>query len=190
MRRRLTVAVLSLALLAGACDGGTQQQAGEQTDEPTTTQAPAGTQRYENTEFGFTLDYPEGWVVNEEQPGAEVFIFNQPSAQDGFGENLGVGVEELPGEITLEQYTQATKGNLEAGLGEIQVAEEGPTSIGGVPAYSIEYEAEQQGELFTFLQTWLVDSRTAYVLTFTGHGQEFETYRPQAQSIIDSFRLT
>jgi hypothetical protein len=182
-RRRLTVAVLSLALLAGACDGETPPA-------PTTTGAPAGTERYENTEFGFTLDYPEGWVVNEEQPGAEVFIFNQESAQDGFGENLGVGVEELPGEITLEQYTQATMRNLEAGLGEFQVAEEGPTTIGGVPAYSIEYEAEQQGQLYTFLQTWLVEGQTAYVLTYTGQGEEFGTYRPEAESIIDSFRVS
>lgn len=128
--------------------------------------------------------------MNEAQPGAEVFIFNRESTADGFSENLGVGVEELPGEITLEQYTEASKRNLEAGLGEIQVADEGPSQVGGIPAYSIEYEAEQQGQTFTFLQTWLVDGRTAFVITYTGVGEGFGTYRPEAEAIIDSFRLT
>jgi hypothetical protein len=187
-RQRLTVAVLALLLL-GACDGGAQQSVDGPTT-PATTDAPVGTERYENTQYGFTLDYPPGWVVNEEQPGAVVFIFNQESAQDGFGENLGVGVEELPGEVTLEQYTVATKRNLEAGLGEFQVSNEGPTTVGELAAYSIEYQAEQQGQLFSFLQTWLVAGQTAFVITYTGQGQEYDTYRSEAQDITGSFRLT
>jgi hypothetical protein len=196
MRRTRTPAVLSLALLAGACNGGTAPQAEEPTTTPTspattsTEEPPPGTERYENTEFGFTLDYPSGWAVNEEQPGAEVFIFNQESTGDGFGENLGVGVEELPGEVTLEQYTEASKRNLEAGLDEIQVTEEGPTQVGEIPAYSIEYQAEQQGQTYSFLQTWFVDGQRAFVITYTGVGEEFGTYRPEAEDVIDSFRLT
>jgi hypothetical protein len=195
MRRTLTLGIVSLALLAGACDGETQPQAEGPTSTPTTpatttTEAPSGTERYENAEFGFTLDYPSGWAVNESQPGAEVFIFNQESAQDGFGENLGVGVEELPGEVTLEQYTEASKRNLEAGLTGLEVIVEGPTQVGDIPAYSIEYTAEQQGDTYSFLQTWLVDGLRAYVITYTGVGQEFETYRPEAESIVNSFRAT
>jgi hypothetical protein len=193
LRDTRRIAVLALViLLAAAC--GDESQEGGDGDAPSPTEtaatgAPSGTERYENPEFGFTLDYPQGWTVND-QPGVAALLVNQASAQDGFAESVNVVTEELPGEIPLDDYTEATMRNLEAGFGQIDVIEEGPTTIGGLPAHSIEYRAEQQGQTLSFFQTWLIDETTAFVLTYTGANEGFEELRPEADTIIESFRVT
>lgn len=190
MTKRMLIAVLSLALLAAACAGEDEEGGSQPSPAETATEtAPSGTERYENAEFGFTLDYPQGWMARE-QPGVEVLLVNQASAQDGFAESVNVVAEELPAEIPLDQYTEATIQNLEAGFGDIEVIEEGPTTIADLPAHSIEYRAEQQGQTLTFRQTWLVEGPTAFVLTYTGQGSGFDDYRSDAEAIFESFRVT
>jgi hypothetical protein len=193
MRDTRRIAVLALViLLAGGCGDESPEGADGDAPSPTetaTTGAPSGTERYENTEFGFRLDYPQGWTVND-QPGVAALLVNQASAQDGFAESVNVVTEELPGEIPLDDYTEATVQNLEEGFGQIDVIEEGSTTIGGLPAHSIEYRAEQQGETLSFFQTWLIDETTAFVLTYTGANEGFEELRPEADTIIESFRVT
>jgi hypothetical protein len=193
MSRMKLIAVLALViLLAGACGESGEEGGGGGAPSPAETaapEAPSGTERYENTEFGFTIDHPPSWTVTQ-QPGVAVLLVNQASAQDGFAESVNVVAEELPGEIPLDDYTEVTIRNLEEGFGQIEVVEEGPTTIDGLPAHSIEYRAEQQGQTLTFLQTWLIEATTAFVLTFTGHDQGFEESRPEAESIFQSFRVT
>jgi hypothetical protein len=193
MSRMRQIAVLAFViLLAGACGESGEEGGGGGAPSPAetaATEAPSGTQRYEDTEFGFTIDHPPSWTVTQ-QPGVVVLFVNQASAQDGFAESVNVVAEELPGEIPLDDYTEVTIRNLEAGFGQIEVIEEGPTTIGGLPAHSIEYRAEQQGQTLTFLQTWFVDGTTAFVLTFTGQDQGFDELRPEAESIFESFRVT
>ena len=185
------IAVLAL-LLAGACgDSGEDAEGGGSPSpaETAATEAPPGTERYENTEFGFTIDHPPSWTLTQ-QPGVVVLLVNEASAQDGFAESVNVVAEELPGEIPLDDYTEVTIRNLEEGFGQMEVIEEGPTTIDGLPAHSIEYRAEQQGQTLTFLQTWLIEATTAFVLTFTGQDEGFDELRPDAESIMKSFRVT
>jgi hypothetical protein len=192
MSRIKLIAVTLAILLAGACGESSDEGGGGGPPSPAetaATEAPSGTQRYENTEFGFTIDHPPSWTVTQ-QPGVAVLFVNQASAQDGFPESVNVIAEELPGEIPLDQYTEATIQNLEAGFGQMEVIEEGPTTIGGLPAHSIEYRAEQQGQTLTFLQTWLIEATTAFVLTYTGQDRGFDELRPDAESIFESFRVT
>jgi hypothetical protein len=190
MSRRL-IAFLSLALVAGACGDGSDSGTGPQPSpaETVATGAPSGTQRLENTELGFTIDHPESWTPSD-QPGVAALLVNQESAQDGFAESVNVVSEEVPEEVSLDEYTEATIRNLEAGFGGLEVIGEGPTTIGDLPAHSIEYRAEQQGQTLSFLQTWLIGDTTAFVLTYTGEGEGFDDYRSDAETIMESFRLT
>jgi hypothetical protein len=193
MSRTRWIAVPALViLLAVACGESGEDSVGGRAPSPAetaTTAPPSGTQRYESSEFGFTLDYPQGWTVND-QPGVAALLVNQASAQDGFAESMNVVTEDLPGEIPLDDYTEATIRNLEEGFGEIEVIEEGPTTVGDLDAHSIEYRAVQQGQTLTFLQKWFVEGTTAFVLTYTGHEEGFEELRSEAESIMESFRLT
>jgi hypothetical protein len=120
-----------------------------------------------------------------------VLFFATESAGDGFAENVNVvGPEELQLDFTSKQYGKAGWQNFRPLLRDVEVMEQRDLTIEGVPAFSMEYEGDFQGQRLHWLQVFLVDGRRGFVLTYTGRGVEFDTYRPEAEAIVGSFRLT
>jgi hypothetical protein len=183
--------VLALLAFAVGCQDA-PQDAGPRPSPTTGDEGPSLPERYTNDQAGFTLDYPSAWTAEEvtDQPGVLIALFQRQSAGDGFAENVNVLLEELPSGVTLDQYTAANKANLERAFTNFEVLEEEPQNIGEAPAFWIRYDAEQQGQRLSFLQAWLVDGSRAFVLSYTGRADEFEAYRPDAEAIFSSFRLT
>jgi eukaryotic-like serine/threonine-protein kinase len=195
LRRRRALLVVVGALAVGCGD------AEPMADRPTepASPSPSGTveasplgQSYTNAEAGFTIEYPAGWTAEEvtDQSGVVVTIFARRSARDGFAENVNVLLEQLPPNVTLEQYTQANVTNLDRAFPDAMVIEEGDRNVGPYAGHWIHYEAEQQGRRVSLLQAWLVDGERAFVLSYTGEGDDFEEYRPDAEAILQSFRLS
>ena len=118
-------------------------------------------------------------------------FFATESAGDGFAENVNVvGPEELQLDLTSKQYGKAGWENFRRLLREVEVIQERDLTIGGVPAFSMEYEGDFQGQRLHWLQVFLVDGRRGFVLTYTGRGGDFDIYRPEAEAIVGSFRLS
>lgn len=69
-------------------------------------------------------------------------------------------------------------------------AETGKREGDEAPAFWIRYDADQQGRRLSFLQAWLVDGERGFVLSYTGQGEEFGAFRPDAEAIFRTFRLT
>jgi hypothetical protein len=199
-RRVVVGVVLTLTLSAAACgngDGGERQPTKPAATEPTATETTNGTSpdglRYENAELGFTVEYPESWVADKspQQIGVVVLFFATESAGDGFAENVNVvGPEELQLDLTSKQYGKAGWENFRRLLRDVDVIDQRDLTIGGAPAFSIEYEANFQGQRLHWLQAFLVDGGRGFVLTYTGRGGDFDTYRPDAEAVIGSFVLT
>ena len=188
-------AFLIVAALSVGCNDG-QRAVDRPTDvgspTPTVEEASPLGERYTSEEAGFSLEYPNGWTAQEvtDQPGVLVALFHRQSARDGFAENVNVLLEELPPNVTLEQYTAANVANLDRAFGNLEVLEEEDRTIGEHPGHWIRYDAEQQGRRLSFLQAWLVDGERAFVLSYTGEGDQFDEYRPDAEAIFQSFRLS
>jgi hypothetical protein len=198
-RRGVVGVALTLTFLAAACgdgDGGERQPTGPAATGPTATEtmnrpSPAGL-RYENEDLGFTVEYPESWVADKspQQTGVVVLFYATESAGDGFAENVNVvGPEELQLDFTSKQYGKAGWENFRPLLRNVDVIEQRDLTIEGAPAFSIEYEADFQGQRLHWLQAFLVDGRRGFVLTYTGRAGEFDTYRADAEAVIGSFRL-
>jgi hypothetical protein len=192
--------VLALMFSAAACgdgDTGERQPTKPTATGPTATETTNGTSpvglRYENADLGFTVEYPESWVAdkNPQQIGVMVVFFATESAGDGFAENVNVaGPEDLPPGFTSKQYAKAGWENFRPLLRDVDVIEQRDLTIGGAPAFSMEYEANFQGQRLHWLQAFLVDGARGFVLTYTGRSGSFDTYRPDAEVVIGSFRLT
>lgn len=185
-------AVVMIAALSVACNDA------QRADRPTDAGSPMATveasplgDRYTSEEAGFSIEYPNGWSAQKvtDQPGVLVALFQRQSARDGFAENVNVLLEELPPNVTLEQYTAANVANLDRAFQNLEVLEEEDRTIGEHPGHWIHYDADQQGRTLSFLQAWLVDGERAFVLSYTGEGDEFDEYRPDAEAIFQSFRL-
>jgi hypothetical protein len=199
--RRLVVGVvLTLTFSAAACgdgDGGERQPTkpaatGSTATETTNGASPVGL-RYENADLGFTIEYPESWVADNspQQIGVVVLFFASESAEDGFAENVNVvGPEDLPPGFTSKTYANAGWENFRPLLRDVDVIERVDLTIGGAPAFSMEYEANFQGQRLHWLQAFLVDDGRGFVLTYTGRSGDFDTYRRDAEAVIGSFRLT
>lgn len=186
LRRLVAVAAVGVTLLLSACAG--EERAAD--DPAGQDQDAAG--RYEDDAAGFSIEYPEAWTAQEvtDQPAVRVALFNRQSAADDFAENVNVLLEELPAGVILDQYTEANVQNLQATFTNLEVLDEREDPIGDVPAHWIRYDADEQGRRLSFLQAWLVDGQRGFVLSYTGEGEEFETYLADAEGIFRSFRLT
>jgi hypothetical protein len=197
---RRAVVALVLIFLASACadgDGTGRQPTEPAATGPTATETTNGPSPqgllYENADLRFTVEYPESWVADKrpQQTGVVVLFFATESAGDGFAENVNVvGPEELQLDFTSKQYGKAGWENFRPLLREVEVIEQRDLTIEGVPAFSMEYEGDFQGQRLHWLQVFLVDGRRGFVLTYTGRGGDFDIYRPEAEAIVGSFRLT
>jgi hypothetical protein len=192
--------VLALIISAAACgdgDTGEREPTKPAATEPTATETTNGTSpvglRYENADLGFTIEYPESWAADKspQQIGVVVLFFATESAEDGFAENVNVvGPEDLPPGFTSKTYANVGWENFRPLLRDVDVIEQRDLTIGGAPAFSMEYEANFQGQRLHWLQAFLVDGGRGFVLTYTGRSGDFDTYRPDAEAVIGSFRLT
>jgi hypothetical protein len=187
----ILAAVLALVVFTVGCRGSDGEADPAPPPAPGDGASPLGG-RYTDDEAAFSLEYPDGWIVEEvtDQPAVLVALFQRQSASDGFAENVNVLLEELPAGVTLDEYTSANRTNLERAFTNFQVLEEEQQSIGEAPAFWIRYDADQQGRRLSFLQAWLVDGERGFVLSYTGQGEEFDAFRPDAEAIFRSFRLT
>lgn len=182
----LIAAVAAVLVLTGcAATGGTEA-------EPTRTGStgPAVAERYENAEHGFAFERPEGWELADPPAGTVVAVYPVAGAVDGFAENLNVTVEQLPVDLTATEYLDVAWARLKPELTDVEELGRRELTAGDLEAASIEYRArfpQAEGPLH-LLQVAVVDGRTVFVITYTGMGDGFERYRPEAESIIASFR--
>jgi hypothetical protein len=185
-------ALILAVLLLAACSDGTVTSTDPPTSEQTVEDSSIG-ERYESEEYGFTIDYPEGWEINESQlqPGIAVLIAASESAADGFAENVNVSQpESVPPGMTAEQYVDAGWKLLKGLLRQAEVLDEGETSVGVHPAFYREFEGELQGERLHWFQVAITEGNRGLFLTYTGGGSDFDAFRADADLIIGSFRLT
>ncbi|MHC4663984.1 MAG: DcrB/PsbP domain-containing protein, partial [Planctomycetota bacterium] len=64
-------------------------------------------ERYQNDEAGYSLELPEGWQIHETVFDKLKIVYAVSPLDEGssdFSENLGIAMEELPKEMSSEEY--------------------------------------------------------------------------------------
>ena len=200
---RIPALALTSVLVFAACggDGGEQPTgtpnatgtvASPTSDQTATTSPSDDAGRYENAEYGFTLDHPSTWVVDESpQGGAIVQLVAVTSAAASLPANLNVIVEELPFDLTARQYLDIGWEKLKPQLSDLEEIDTGELTVGGLPAASLEYRGrfEAMPGVGHFYQVAVLDGRRAYVFTYVGSDEAFEKHRAEAEAIVSSFAL-
>jgi hypothetical protein len=70
-----------------------------------------------------------------------------------------------------------------------QLLNSSSTTLGGLPAHMIVYTFTDELTPLQNLQAWTVKDGVAYVITYGGVPEEFESSLPALQSVLDSFSL-
>lgn len=170
----------AIAQPLAAPSGGTNMS-GNQTMGSTST----GLVPYKNPNLGFSLEYPSDWQK------VETLSFTSP--QGGMGnrapEVINVITEVLPSSnFSLDSYTEAAFGQVES-FENFQLLNSSSTTLGGLPAHMIVYTFTDEQTPLQNLQAWTVKDGMAYVITYGGVPEEFDSSLPALQSVLDSFRL-
>jgi hypothetical protein len=90
--------------------------------------------------------------------------------------------------FSLDSYTEAAIGQVES-FDNFQLLNSSSTTLGGLPAHMIVYTFTDGQTPLQNLQAWTVKDGIAYILTYGGIPEEFDSSLPSMQSVLDSFSL-
>lgn len=168
--------------LLGPSEGMNLSMSGNQT---TGSPTPSGLALYNNPNLGFSLEYPTDWRKEESLS----FTSPQGGTGDRAPEVINVVTEVLPSsDFSLDSYTDAARGQVES-FENFQLINSSSTTLGGLPAHMIVYTFTDEQTPLHNLQAWTVKDGMAYVITYGGVPEEFESSLPAFQSVLDSFSL-
>jgi hypothetical protein len=169
--------------LATSSGGGTNTpMSGNQTMGSSTA---SGLVPYNNPNLGFSLEYPSDWQKDESLS----FTTPQGGTSDRSPEVINVVTEVLPSSnFSLDSYTDAAMSQVES-FENFQLLNSSSTTLGGLPAHMIVYTFTDDLTPLQNLQTWTVKDGVAYIITYGGVPEEFDSSLSALQSIMDSFRL-
>ena len=134
---------------------------------------------YANPEFGVQIAYPSLWQQNDllqrTPPLTLVVMFLSPMGNDGgLRENVNLVTEDLPGDMTLDDYTGLGLKNEQDLFPGFSLLAEGAVSVAGLNrGHMIRFSAPLKDRTMTFEQIWTVVGRRAYVWTFADDAQTF-----------------
>lgn len=158
-------------------------------EAPTSTQT-ATTEKFTNSEKGYSLDYPSDWKKSD-VPQLDLVLFAPPRGQDAIPHaSLNIVSEKVGSEIHLEQFYSESAANLSTALKEVHVEKSGSSQLNGTPSKWVIYTHVMQGMQFRVLQYFIVANESIYLVTFSTIADDFETYRPEFEKIINSFKIT
>jgi serine/threonine-protein kinase len=140
---------------------------------------------YSNPSFGFTLEFPSNWQKEE----SLTFVSPQGGI-DNRAQVISITTEVLPtSDFSLDTYSKASLGQVKS-FQDFKLLNLSSITLAGLPAHMIVYLFIDESETpLQNLQTWTVKDGTAYIITYTGTPEEFESSLPVLQSVMDSFRL-
>jgi hypothetical protein len=135
----------------------------------------------------FTLEYPSNWTKQE----SLTFVSPQGGVGNRAPEIIRITTEELPtSDYSLDSYSDLGLRQLES-FRDFKLLNSSSTTLAGLPARMIVYSFTDEVGQTTLqnLQAWTIKDGVAYVVTYIGTPEEFDSSLPALQRILDTFRL-
>ena len=142
---------------------------------------------YENTEHGFSIEYPEGWTKSPQAMGALFYLtFVNPEGSL----TTMVSVEYKTEEVILADIVAEGKESMES-TPQFELISEGDVTIGeGISGYEIVGTGDLgTGEVGKFRFVVLVRGKQAFGVGVMGELTDFDQQEQLIDAIVDSFKL-
>ena len=140
---------------------------------------------YENTTYGFSIDYPEGWIEEETGAQAPIVIF---STSGGLPQVM-VLTEYLPWATTPQEYAAQNAEVLEEVLVQFQVVSEGDVLFGEDVGYELVFTWVEGGIQGKGRMVFLIRGSQAFIIWAYSTEQDFDQNEATIDRIISSFHL-
>jgi hypothetical protein len=93
-------------------------------------------------------------------------------------------------DFSLDSYSEAALGQVES-FPDFKLLNSSSTTLAGLPAHMIIYSFTDEASQTPWqnLQAWTVKDSMAYIITYGGVPEEFESSLPALQSVMDSLKV-
>lgn len=141
-------------------------------------------------ENGFSINLPKDWEVKKDFMGTVVATMSpQTGAEDTFRENLNIIVTDAEGATDLKAYADATFDSTKTMLTDFQLSERGNTQQGNIHSEWAVFSHRQGDSTLKTMTHILLSKGKTYIVTSTGTPESFDTYRPQFDEIVKTFKF-
>jgi hypothetical protein len=143
--------------------------------------------KYENSQFGFSIDYPELWTLTEGQQSIFSIISPQTSATDQVKENMNLSIiKSVPEGMPLKDYTEQSLKALKGYLKKFKKTSTDYIKINGNDYAKTIYEHEVMDFRFTVIFYQTIINGRGYNFACTKDPSDV-TYAPVFDRIINTF---
>lgn len=154
-------------------------------------------QAYVNRTYGFSINPPSGWSVDESGAFGSVVIFYGPIMPET-GSRVNILISAGTTNLTLEQFVSAGKSQLASLLTDYHLVSEDGRNIGGLDGYELVITwtympvanvSNTHAVNVKQKQVLFVEKGRAYILTFTASPTNYEDYLPAFEESLQTFKL-
>lgn len=137
---------------------------------------------YENPSHTFEIQYPHDWkLVGSNDKKFELAIPSLPQ--------VTFSIDILPSNFALVQLVGADIISYKQRLTAFKLVDSAGSTVAGSPAYKVVYSYLNSQHLFEVMRIWTKIANQVYFLAYSSESQEFSTYLPVAQQMIDSLHI-
>jgi hypothetical protein len=146
---------------------------------------------YTNSEYGYSVEYPEGWDVLEESEGALV-LFTGPLIEKAGGSARGKVVSEnltQSPEVTHEEYVRQNKLTMGQMFSSLEVVDEYDAVVSGITATVLTYTFEWQGITIKATNVVFIKDNIGYVIGYDAMLEYYDDYLGCLQLMMSTFKF-
>lgn len=150
----------------------------------------AGHGRYLNREKGFSIEFPDGWKIMQDEMEATVLALSPVESRDDmFCEAVSVTVNELPARMTLAEYFYKTNELARDTFEDFKPEGSGTVRINDTEAKWIMFSYRMGQGRVRALGYCLVNGQRGFLITCDTEPRKFVKYRSQLVDTAMSFRF-
>jgi len=145
--------------------------------------------KYENTNYGFRLQYFPDWTLREYEPDFLTRIVTElipPNTSGSSTAKIFVEVKELGEASSIDDLLQNAIIEITSYSPNANISEQGETTLAKRPAYILIY---RDGENKQKMQVGTIYNYREYVITSEAETAKYLDWKPKAEEIINSFEL-
>ena len=154
---------------------------------------------YENSMYGFGIQYPSNWekidfgqAIEEDDRHIVVTFLSPPEdALDLFREYLVIQVGIPMFDRSLEQNVDAQINSLRDSLADFGIVDSNATTLaGGNRAHTLVYTFKVGEDEYKVTEFWIIKADKLYYLKYSTESEKSDNHGSTIRKMIDSFRIT
>ena len=140
----------------------------------------------------FTIKYPKGWEVREDENGAAVVIYSPLENElDFFRENVGVVIEDHPNiPMTLDSFTQLALRQMKTVFKDnFDLLKSEPVTVSGREGHEIVFIGKGPQGQWKYKIYWTLIGSVSYQVSFMSLESQYDKYIETVDRMFQSFHV-